>query len=369
MWPVVMAAVLVGSTGVAPAAEASRWRPAPLPPKAGHDSFAHVTASGAKDIWAASGANSVLVSGSNAVSNAVLLERFDGRRWRPMPRPTGAITALSASSAGDVWALTSGRSHRWDGKGWRVMRSFSPTAHVLLAAVPGGAWVSEQGRLSRYDGTHWQPVPLPADFELGALRIQGRDVWVLGRYKSGKAIYDTIEGGSPAALRWTGRALARVPVTAPANLRAHLQIDDVVTGKGGDLWLSGHSVLDGDRLPVLQRRGSTWTTLTPPRTPPPENIEPDGAGGVWFDYGLDQPLWRNRAGKWTKVAAPKPPSGRRWGLFTNFGAATTAHIPGTTLLVRAGATSVPAPGNSYDPETSRKAHESADRVLMTGPHS
>ncbi|GAB1818600.1 hypothetical protein HerbRD11066_17640 [Herbidospora sp. RD11066] len=305
------------------------------------------------------------MSGSTAPA---LLERFDGRRWLSMPRPSGVITALSASASGEVWALTSGRAHQWDGKGWRAMRSFSTSAHVLLAAAPGGAWLSEQGKLSRYDGKRWRSVPVAANFEIGGLRVQGREVWVLGRYRSGKAIYDTIQGGTPAALRWTGRTLTRVPVSAPANLRAHLQLDDVVTGRGGDLWLAGRSVIDGDRLPVLQRRGSKWTTLTPARTRPPETIEPDGAGGVWFDYGLDEPLWRNRAGKWTKVAAPTPPTGRRWGLFTHFGAAVTAHIPGTTLLVRAGATSVPAPGNSYNPETSKKAHESADRVVMTGPH-
>ncbi|WP_157518500.1 WD40/YVTN/BNR-like repeat-containing protein [Herbidospora mongoliensis] len=352
-----IAAVLAGGSGVVPAvsAEASTWRYAQLPPRVGFDSFGHVAAGGPKDIWAAG-------------SNPDLLEHFDGRRWRSMPRPSGPITALSAASPRDVWALTAGKAHRWDGKGWKAVRSLSKSAYVLLAAVPGGAWVSEQGKLLRYDGRSWRTVPTPAKLEIGGIHARGaNDVWVVGRYKSGKAVYDDIEGGVPAVLHWNGRALANVPVAAPAGIRSVLQLDDVTVGKRGELWLAGYSVLDGDRLPVLHRSGSKWTTRTPPRTTPPEKIEPDGAGGVWFDYGLDQPLWRSRAGKWTKVAAPKPPPGRAFGLFTHPGSGVTAHIPGTRLLVRAGATHV-SPGRLMTPETSERAQKSTDRMLMTGPY-
>ncbi|TKK79017.1 hypothetical protein FDA94_36210 [Herbidospora galbida] len=353
MWTAVMAAVLAGGMGAASVGAASPWRAAPLPPKKGHDSFGQVAAVGAKDIWA-------------AAYRPALLERFDGRRWWSMPTP-GAITALSATPSGDVWALTSGQAHRWDGKSWRAMRSVAKRAHVILAAVPGGAWLSEQGRLSRYDGRRWHPVPAPADLKVSGIRVQGGAVWVVGRHETGTADHDPLGRSTPAVLRWNGRALDRVPVSVSANTRSMLQIDDLVVGKGGDLWLSGHSVLDGDRLPVLHRRGAKWTTLTPPRTRPPDGIEPDGAGGVWFDYGLDQPLWRNRAGKWTKVAAPEPPPGRALGLFSYTGSGVTAHIPGTTLLVRAGATHI-SPGRLINPETGTRADESTDRLLVTGPY-
>ncbi|WP_156045811.1 hypothetical protein [Herbidospora cretacea] len=353
MWAVVIAAVLAGGMGAAPAGEASPWRQAPLPAKKGHDGFGAVAAAGPKNIWAAG-------------SQPALLEHFDGRRWRSMPMP-GAVTTLSASPSGDVWALTSGQAHRWDGKRWRAVRSVSKQAYVLLAAVPGGAWVSEKDRLSRYDGKRWHPVPTPAGLKVGGVRFQGGTVWVLGRFEIGTADHDPVGRSTPAVLRWNGRALERVPVPVRADVRGHLQIDDVAVGRGGDLWLAGYSVLDGDRMPVLQRRGGKWTTLTPPRTRPPEAIEPDGAGGVWFDYGLDQPLWRNRAGKWTKVAVPKPPPGRALGLFTHSGSGVTAHIPGTTLLVRAGATHIPQ-GRLINPETGTRAFASTDRFLVTGPY-
>lgn len=351
---VVLAALLAGSVGAAPAADTSVWRYAPLKPIAGVDGFGLVSTSGRDNIWVAG-------------SQPTVLERFDGRRWRAAPQPPGSIRALSTASPGHVWVLTEGPPYRWDTKVWRSMR---PGPAELLAAVPGGgAWLVERGKLIRYDGRRWHTVPTPARFEIGAIVARSaKDVWVVGRHKSGKPVYDDIEGGLPAAYRWNGRALAAVPVTAPKSSRSILRLDDVVVGKGGELWLAGRSVLDGDRLPVIHRRGGTWATSAPPRTPAPQEIEPDGAGGVWFDYGLDQPLWRSRAGKWTKVAAPKPPPGRAFGMFTHPGGGVTAHIPGTTLLVRAGATFVPPPGKTYSPETAGPAQKSADRMVMTGPH-
>ncbi|WP_155355074.1 hypothetical protein [Acrocarpospora macrocephala] len=50
----------------------------------------------------------------------------------------------------------------------------------------------------------------------------------------------------------------------------------------------------------------------------------------------------------------QPPPGRRFGLLTHPGGGITAHIPGTTLLVRAGATHI-SPGNVIDPETGERA--------------
>lgn len=348
---ILVAAVVASTVG---AADASVWRSASLSHRADYDSFGRVAASGPRDIWAA--------------GTPDLLERFDGKRWRAMPKPAGLITGLSVSSPGNVWALTAGRVHRWNGRRWQAMRSVSAKAYVLVAAVPGGAWVSEQGKLVRYDGKRWRPVPTPANLEIGGLYARGADdVWVVGRYRSGKAVYADAEGGLPAVLHWNGRTLGKVAVTAPSAHRTILQLDQVTVGRGGELWLAGYSVLDGDRLPVLHRRGSTWTTLTPPRAAAPSGIEPDGTGGVWFDYGIDQPLWRNRAGTWTRVAAPKPPPGRALGLFTYTGHGATVHIPGTTLLVRAGATHVPQ-GRLINPETSDRALKSTDRMVLTGPH-
>jgi hypothetical protein len=102
-----------------------RWRlaHAPIPPGATLESL---SASGAGDVWAVGMRRNL----------GELIEHWDGLRWRvlPAPRPGGILHAVAARTPHDVWAVGTRKRglgfetliEHWNGKPWMVVASPSP---------------------------------------------------------------------------------------------------------------------------------------------------------------------------------------------------------------------------------------------------
>ncbi|GIH71931.1 hypothetical protein [Sphaerimonospora thailandensis] len=394
-------AAVLGMAVAAPASAAparqspSTWSYAELSPHDGYDVFHVVAAAGPSDIWAVGAQDAAMTTPPKVLRGTAtqILEHFDGTAWRRVAGPPGGILELSASGPGNVWAITrhgsnprkpSFRAVRWDGRRWTTMHagsgSGSGSALKSMAATgDGGAWLATTTRTSngrtrdgllRYTGTRWRTVPTPKNLEISTIVARGKnDVWVVGRYDSGKAVYDDTTGGVPAVLRWDGRSLKRVPVPERAMPRHYkaLNVTGIVVGKGGDLWLTCDDVTDGSFRGVLYRHAGKWRKLTEPDRSLLERIIPDGRGGAWFDYGLSRPMWHHRGGKWTGTAPPELPAGRTFGDFTGTVSGDATLIPGTTRIVRVGASSVPIEGKVISPQTMLPSYNSTDRLIVTGP--
>ena len=114
-----------------------------------YDSFLFsVSAASPTDIWAVGGQ-------TGGTSAPVLIEHFDGTAWTEVPNPTlpaglaynGYLRAVTALSAGDVWAVGSAVANQaaaqtlalhFDGTSWQVVPSANPPAATgLLESVAG----------------------------------------------------------------------------------------------------------------------------------------------------------------------------------------------------------------------------------------
>lgn len=186
--------------------DGKRWQNVPVPGPSGPHSSASldaVVAVAPDDVWAA---GSEIVSGAYP---AVLVEHWDGRRWRIVPSPEGVseLTALGASSARDMWLaghlapVQEGINAllHWDGQAWRVNHlPISPTPaptplltqqapELTLALVvlsPYDAWAAGLG-IAHWNGAEWDMYPIDhytiANTDLTAIGAAASDdVWAAG---------------------------------------------------------------------------------------------------------------------------------------------------------------------------------------------
>ena len=172
------------------------WKFVASPNPGGRDGgqLAAVTAASGSSAWAAGNV------GTRTVDRA-LIERWNGRAWRPVasPRPArsrgSTLTAIAAGPAGTAWAAgyyfadtnvdpaVFTLTEKWDGRSWRQVPSPSPGGSVrssadqsLLQAIcvtsPSDGWSAGSygsgnplGKIliERWDGRAWRQPPLRLD--------------------------------------------------------------------------------------------------------------------------------------------------------------------------------------------------------------
>lgn len=194
------------------------------------------------------------VSSAGQVAPGALVEFWNGTSWTRQsvfsPDGTGVMTAVTAVSATDAWALGSygtggvadvygnALAEHWNGSSWQQVAMPNPTGsnEVRLGAVgalsAGNVWAvgASAGPVGGYstliehwDGSSWAVVPSPSAGEsarLSALAaLSARNVWAVGRATSSA-------GGSayfhPLVLHWNGIKWKRVASPLPGNLSAGL---------------------------------------------------------------------------------------------------------------------------------------------------
>jgi hypothetical protein len=182
--------------------------------------FQAIRPGGPNEIWAVGGYGAA----ANGIAGAVL--RKDGH-WRvtPVPKPVtlGVMTAVSAVSASEAWAVTAnGYVIRWDGARWRVARH--------LAEPNEGP---------------------PGEVPTGVLALSARNVWVF--YPTFRGLDGSLHGGTQHYLngKWhqvTGRARSIIAVSEATP---------------SQLWAVARS---GSRVNLLRYRRPHWRPVSVPRS-------------------------------------------------------------------------------------------------------
>jgi hypothetical protein len=219
-----------------------------------------VSADSARDAWAIS-------------TNAVL--HWNGSRWTQVTIPTltaeDALTAVSASSASNVWIVgstnlnnTSGEvvplALHWNGAKWRRVTTLAPTSGAALAAVSirsSHGWaVGDYGPTVtfalRWNGHDWKRIHTPSPGEngcslLGVSTLSASDAWAVGAFNSGGNEY-------AAALRWNGSRWRQVATPTPSG---GAQLSSVSVVSRSDAWAVGYS---GIGITLIEHwNGRRWT--------------------------------------------------------------------------------------------------------------
>ena len=290
------AAASTGTPGAAPAAWTLKLAIHYLPPVTNHSQY-DVVLAGTSQTWFFGGSD---VGGhgkpeiewiKNGVPHSALLP----------PGPHSWITAASAPSPADIWAVTylGGSVLNWNGAtwraeprgGWKAGTRFTgvtatSAANVWLFGTSGrrypgaGTW--------HFDGSKWARVQGAAAGIFQASAAGAADLWGIGN--AGAA--------GNALLHFTGSAWQRLRPSALAGFT----YTRVLALSPSDVWVAG-TVAGHPRLGHFDGHG--WTALRMPGQTAATGMCRDGRGGLWViaNSGQSPSAVRDRSasGTWTRA--------------------------------------------------------------------
>jgi hypothetical protein len=324
-------AVLAAGLPSAPAARPPRWRVF-LAIHTANAGLNDVVATGRRDAWAA---------GISGASTPVVY-RWDGRRWRAIPRPGpsgSAAASVVASSARNVWVTITGAAalDHWNGHSWSRVSFGSPARTEidgLTTSGPKDVWAFAHDKTRKretafhYNGKAWTGTPLTVALGGGTPRLVSSsspsNVWAWA--------YQVRRHGW-VSVHFDGRAW-RV-VALPARLLPAGQAilpEQMLAESRTSVWGTIYCAAGGSRGPavLVHWNGRRWRRVAG-RLPSGTLAGPvaaDGHGGLWL-YA-ERPagagyLLHYLDRKWASAAVPGNPGGA-----TSVTALTL--IPGTRSL-------------------------------------
>ena len=165
--------------------------------------------------------------------------QFNGKSWKTYKVPgSGAITAASEVSRGDIWAVL--------GVPWL----FAGEASAVSPAVV-------QWNGSKWAATAVQPTGLPAGANLTSiLASSASKVWIGGGATNSKG------GTSEFTAELTGSSWTEGSLSAPASKADFTMFDLAPDGSGGIWGLAESNELASPRLWHLTSSGATWTNAS-----------------------------------------------------------------------------------------------------------
>ncbi len=166
-----------------------------------------ITALSGTDIWAV-GTNTNV--GTTGVLGS-LIEHWDGRTWKSVPAPTAVgstLRAVAAVSPSDVWAVGSGVIIHYDGRRWSITHTQQHfDLHAVVAISHNNLWAVGTGssrnvavaQIVHWDGAQWHQVKIPTipnSSLLEVAAVSAQDVWAVGEFAPNVM--------KPLLLHWNG---------------------------------------------------------------------------------------------------------------------------------------------------------------------
>jgi hypothetical protein len=316
------AAATLALTGVLPAASAapaagSSWRIVKQVHSGDNGGFSAVTAAGKNVIWA-----------FNA-GNTPAAWRRTGSTWKKFAIQ-GPVYSASATSAGNVWAMTaSGQVLRWNGTAWVVNHVFHGGGQIgqIEALGAGDVWVFGSA-WQHFNGRTWSRVTSGHGL-LNVSALSDNDIWAVG---------------SSTVAHWNGHVLTRTSVKNLLPPKGELD-DPMLVGifaqTKHSIWAigNGNSQDAGGPLFILHDNGRGWRRAIVGGLGSYGGgvVASDGHGGMWIPLngasGGPTTMTHFSGGKLTTASLPV--SGRQIDLLS------VTPIPGTTEAIAGGYTHSP----------------------------
>ena len=271
-----------------PAHAATAWTIVPSPNASvvplSNNMLTGVSTLAADDAWAVGAWTTTAITTGHS-----LIEHWNGGAWSVAPSPsvpgvTTALTAVSAHTRDDVWAVgtvTSGAAaiaqtliEHWNGQQWSIVPSPNPstqgcyfTGVAAIAAddVWAAGWFLTQNQgallplLEHWNGQTWQvvapPVASGSIIVNSIAAVSSTDIWIVGM--------DETSGNSRTFIaHWDGQRWSRVP--SPSLGSGPTELFSVVALSGTDAWAVGE-----------------FTAVAPPGFAPPRALVEHWDGQRW----------------------------------------------------------------------------------------
>ncbi len=270
------------------------------------------------------------LGGSDNYSGHPIAARWTGGKWRYAPLPAGLhgdLVAASASSTGNVWAVSQlGQVVlHWNGHRWLVAKSWHISSEVQLTGVialsPTNVWVFGSGGFTgglgtwHYSGHSWKHLTSGAANGITkASAVSGSNIWAIG---SRNAPQDSIVHYSHG--RWQFQTAAAL---------ANHQFNGILSISASSVWAYTGPAAGQPSGILLHYNGTRWSRVRIPGKASKYGqllgISADGHGGFWLE-SQHSILHRTAAGRWAS------PRANPEHVFT------LSLIPGTSTVLAPGA--------------------------------
>jgi hypothetical protein len=283
----------------------SAWAIVPSPDTAFNDDELFAVADLAPgNAWAVG-----LVKQAGFRSGGPLVIHWNGTSWTTATLPsglTGTLRAVSADSAGDVWAVgddahgnavvlhfngttwsTSALPATSGGRLLQGVKAFSPTdVWAVGDGVPNPLSTATQTLVLHWNGTAWSviasPNPDPNSNILHA--IDGRsssDLWAVGQQAQDETVTGVPPGTRTLAEHWNGQAWKAVP---SLNTGDNDTLNGVAASTATSVAAVGTDVLTGGAVPIQRTlvqkwNGTSWISQASANTGATDNLL-EGASAV-----------------------------------------------------------------------------------------
>jgi hypothetical protein len=295
----------------------SAWSQVPTPNIMRSDEKLNaVSAAAANDVWAVGSVNQTGFAHTDP-----LAAHWDGSAWTIVPTPatTGGAKSILFGVANlgsaNAWAVGRSEANRaliehWDGSAWTIIGVPQPSAPAgmtfsgsTLTAVSArsandiwavGSFSAAQGTNSNsftltmhWDGSAWTIVPSPnpaaptpagvSQALNGVVEISPNDAWAVGNTTD----ITGFVGAKPIAMHWNGTAWS---VSTLPDLGTGGTLASVTASSATSVWAAG---LPGGTTSVLHWNGTSWAPETTPVGPDGQPIMnsiravPGSATEVW----------------------------------------------------------------------------------------
>ncbi len=295
-------AVAVGAAlvlGAGPALAGGGWTIVPAPPTGQDASLSGVTTTSGTDAWAVG----YCCAAPNFLGAIPVIDHWNGTAWSQASVPstgysTNSLTAVSASSTSDAWAVGRSEPQRytfyplgmhWNGTAWSVSTSFASALSGQIAdgvadisptdayGIGGGLGSAHTGLVAQWNGSTWTrvTVPLPKNnnlaSNLGAVSADGpNDVWIVGSYLF--EVNPSDFANETYSLHWNGSSWSIVPMPLEPGTNPNFEygLGAVKANSPTDVWAVGESfnaAVSGSGQTLIEHYNGTKWSIVPSPSP------------------------------------------------------------------------------------------------------
>jgi hypothetical protein len=283
--------------GAGPALAAGGWTIVPAPPTGQDAQLDGVTTTSSTDAWAVG----YCCAAPNFLGAKPVIDHWNGTAWSQVSVPstgysTNSLTAVSASSTSDAWAVGRSEPQRytfyplamhWNGTAWSVSSSFASALAGQLGvgvadisptdayAIGGHLGSAHNGLVAQWNGTTWTQltVPLPKNnnmlSDLNAISADSpNDVWIVGNYEF--EVNPSDFANETYSLHWNGSAWSIVPMPLEpgTNPNFEYEFDAIKANSPTDVWAVGeafNAAQYGSATTLIEHYdGKAWSIVPSP---------------------------------------------------------------------------------------------------------
>jgi hypothetical protein len=203
-------------------------------------------------------------------NNGGLLAHWNGTRWSyTVLKNIGGISAITAISPSDIWAVGGGVILHWNGSKWSLAKYPAILFNSVGASSASNVWAggtysadsapdpeNAVAALLHWTGKKWSVVPLQSP--KGNVLQQVSSLAVTGPKSAWASMYVSLSGGDYILMHWNGSVWRPLTTPVPGGASNLVLATSVVAGPRDSAWAFGWTTAVQSTPQIMYWNGKSW---------------------------------------------------------------------------------------------------------------